>query len=67
LSFGEQLDVPDYFLDPQRMQAGLVWFGRGYVEYKFPNNARVLNKDIGARVLFGTFVGSPGHQLRLTF
>ncbi|MGO7201865.1 ArsR/SmtB family transcription factor, partial [Rhizobium ruizarguesonis] len=37
------LDVPDYFLDPQRMQAGLVWFGRGYVEYKFPNNAKVLN------------------------
>ncbi|WP_197731818.1 ArsR/SmtB family transcription factor [Rhizobium leguminosarum] len=42
------LDVPDYFLDPQRMQAGLVWFGRGYVEYKFPNNAKVLNKDIRA-------------------
>ena len=30
------------------MQAGLVWFGRGYVEYKFPNNAKVLNKDIRA-------------------
>ncbi|MBB4571314.1 putative transcriptional regulator [Rhizobium leucaenae] len=42
------LDVPDYFLDPQRMQAGLVWFGRGYVEYKFPNNAKVLNKDVRA-------------------
>lgn len=42
------LDVPDYLLDPQRMQAGLVWFGRGYVEYKFPNNAKVLNKDVRA-------------------
>jgi predicted transcriptional regulator len=42
------LDVPDYFLDPQRMQAGLVWFGRGYIEYKFPNNAKVLNKDVRA-------------------
>lgn len=42
------LDVPDYFLDPQRMQAGLVWFGRGFVEYKFPNNAKVLNKDVRA-------------------
>ncbi|MGO7580511.1 transcriptional regulator, partial [Rhizobium ruizarguesonis] len=40
------LDFPDYFLDPQRMQAGLFWFGRGYVEYKFPNNAKLLNKDI---------------------
>ena len=33
------LDVPDSFLQPERMQAALLWFGRGYVEYKFPNNA----------------------------
>jgi predicted transcriptional regulator len=32
------LDVPDSFLQPERMQAALLWFGRGYVEYKFPNN-----------------------------
>lgn len=42
------LDVPDLFLDPARMQAALLWFGRGYVEYKFPNNARLLNADIEA-------------------
>ncbi|WP_337267395.1 ArsR/SmtB family transcription factor [Oryzifoliimicrobium ureilyticus] len=42
------LDVPDYFLDPNRMQAGLIWFGRGYVEYKFPNNAKILNREIEA-------------------
>lgn len=36
------LDVPDFFLDPDRMSAALVWFGRGWVEYKFPNNAKVL-------------------------
>ena len=40
------LDVPDYFLDPSRMQASLIWFGRGHVEYKFPNNAKILNADI---------------------
>jgi len=32
------LDVPDTFLDPDRMRAGLLWFTRGYVEYQFPNN-----------------------------
>lgn len=37
------LDVPDYFLDPGRIKAGLVWFERGFVEYKFPNNS--LYKD----------------------
>jgi predicted transcriptional regulator len=42
------LDVPDYFLDPRRMQAALVWFGRGYLEYKFPNNAKILNASIEA-------------------
>jgi predicted transcriptional regulator len=42
------LDVPDFFLDPSRMRAALVWFGRGYVEYKFPNNAKIAGADIEA-------------------
>ena len=29
------LDVPDTFLDPGRMNAGLIWFTRGFVEYQF--------------------------------
>jgi predicted transcriptional regulator len=40
--------VPDYFLDPSRMRAALVWFGRGFVEYKFPNNAKVLGAAVAA-------------------
>ncbi|PSC05634.1 ArsR family transcriptional regulator [Alsobacter soli] len=42
------LDVPDLFLDPCRVQAALIWFGRGFVEYKFPNNAKVLKTDLAA-------------------
>ena len=42
------LDVPDLFLDPCRVQAALIWFGRGYIEYKFPNNAKVLNSPVAA-------------------
>lgn len=42
------LDVPDYFLDPQRMKAALIWFGRGFVEYKFPNNAKVKGAPVAA-------------------
>jgi predicted transcriptional regulator len=42
------LDVPSLFLDPSRVQAGLIWFGRGYVEYKFPNNAKVLKSGVAA-------------------
>jgi predicted transcriptional regulator len=40
------LDVPEFFLDPDRMKASLIWFGRGFVEYKFPNNGKVVGKDI---------------------
>jgi predicted transcriptional regulator len=40
------LDVPDFFLDPNRVQAALIWFGRGHVEYKFPNNAKLLNSRV---------------------
>ncbi|MBL8837238.1 MAG: helix-turn-helix domain-containing protein [Alphaproteobacteria bacterium] len=42
------LDVPDLFLDPARMNAALIWFGRGFVEYKFPNNAKVLKTELSA-------------------
>ncbi|KQV70394.1 helix-turn-helix domain-containing protein [Rhizobium sp. Root1220] len=40
------LDVPHAFLDPDRMKAGLVWFTRGYLEYQFPNNAKLSQNVI---------------------
>lgn len=42
------LDVPDTFLDPDRMRAGLLWFTRGFVEYQFPNNATLANSRVAA-------------------
>ena len=42
------LDVPGTFLDPDRMNAALVWFTRGFVEYQFPNNARHVGKTVAA-------------------
>ncbi|MDR2730712.1 MAG: ArsR family transcriptional regulator [Treponema sp.] len=38
------LDVPGTFFSPERIKAALVWFEKGYVEYKFPNNALYLEK-----------------------
>jgi predicted transcriptional regulator len=40
------LDVPESFLDPDRMNAALIWFTSGYVEYQFPNNARLAKSEI---------------------
>jgi predicted transcriptional regulator len=42
------LDVPDNFLNPDRMRAGLLWFTRGFVEYQFPNNAKLLEAPLEA-------------------
>jgi len=42
------LDVPDTFLDPDRMRTGLLWFTRGFVEYQFPNNAKLAETAVGA-------------------
>lgn len=30
-------DNPTYFLDPERVHAGMLWFAKGFVEYKVPN------------------------------
>jgi predicted transcriptional regulator len=30
-------DDPEFFLDPGRVDAGILWFAKGYVEYKVPN------------------------------
>ena len=32
-----QLDDPSAFYEPERIYAQLLWFRRGYVEYRFPN------------------------------
>jgi len=42
------LDVPSTFLEPDRMKASLLWFTSGFVEYQFPNNAKVLGADLEA-------------------
>jgi predicted transcriptional regulator len=42
------LDVPDTFLEPDRMKAGLLWFTRGYVEYQFPNNLKLSGQTAKA-------------------
>ena len=37
------LDAPESFLEPERINAGLLWFEKGFVKYQFPNNS--LKKD----------------------
>ncbi|QAY65051.1 ArsR/SmtB family transcription factor [Paenibacillus protaetiae] len=32
-----QFDDPRFFNEPERMNASIIWFAKGYVEYKIPN------------------------------
>lgn len=40
------LDTPESFLEPERINAGLLWFEKGFVKYQFPNNAYNKKKPI---------------------
>ncbi|WP_411034253.1 ArsR/SmtB family transcription factor [Shinella sp. BYT-45] len=40
------LDVPETFMDPERMKASLLWFTSGFIEYQFPNNAKLRGDNI---------------------
>jgi predicted transcriptional regulator len=39
-----EFDEPRYFLDHDRVNANIIWFGQGYVEYKIPNFLLSSNK-----------------------
>jgi len=38
------LDDPQYFMDPQRVEANILWFSSGFVEYKVPNFLKATQK-----------------------
>jgi predicted transcriptional regulator len=40
------LDTSESFLEPDRVKAGLLWMGSGFVEYKFPNNLRYESRTL---------------------
>ena len=48
------LDDPNSFYEPDRLQAQLLWFRSGFVEYRFPNRvppgARILSLQLTAEV-----------------
>lgn len=41
----DEEDEPKCFYNPDRTKAKLLWFGKGYVEYRFPNNVLTERKE----------------------
>lgn len=48
------VDQPKYFLAPERMDAGILWFTEGFIEYKLPNyletDQRIQQLDISFEI-----------------
>ncbi len=59
---GEE-DEPRCFYHPQRSNAKLLWLGKGYVEYRFPNH--VLKKVHAVRAELSFEVCSEDHEYNL--
>ncbi|PTM23627.1 transcriptional regulator [Lactobacillus sp. PFC-70] len=38
------LDDPQYFMDPHRVEASILWFSSGFIEYKVPNFLKATQK-----------------------
>lgn len=41
----DEEDEPRCFYNPERTNAKLLWFGKGYLEYRFPNNVLTDNRE----------------------
>lgn len=61
---GEE-DEPRCFYDPKRTKAKLLWFGRGYVEYRFPN--QILKNQKEKKLELSMELCSEDHEYNLDF
>ena len=41
-----EVDDPRYFDDPERINAGILWFSKGYIEYRIPNYLKSWQKPV---------------------
>ena len=58
-------DEPRCFYNPSRTQAKLLWFGAGYVEYRFPNTA-LVGKEV-KEVRFSAEICSEDHDYNMDY
>lgn len=58
-------DEPAIFYNPQRTRAKLIWFGNGYLEYRFPNAA--LKKNVLKGFELSAELCSEDHEYNLNW
>lgn len=55
-----QFDDPRYFLDPERMNADIIWFSEGYVNYMIPNYLLSIQEPIELEISLELGSEAPG-------
>lgn len=53
-------DDPRYFFEPERMNAGILWFGKGYIEYKVPNYLLPRQRALSVEIVLELSSEAPG-------
>lgn len=61
----DEEDEPKCFYNPDRTKAKLLWFGKGYVEYRFPNN-KLINQ-VEERLELSMEICSEDHEYNMNF
>lgn len=61
----DEEDEPRCFYNPNRTKAKLLWFGKGYLEYRFPNHALKNHKE--KRLELSMELCSEDHEYNLDF
>ncbi len=53
---------PEAFLEPERIDAQILWFATGYVEYRFPKRLPPRTRPIGLYLSMEICSEAPGHD-----
>ncbi|MGB8454627.1 MAG: ArsR family transcriptional regulator [Anaerocolumna sp.] len=61
----DEEDEPRCFYNPDRTKAKLLWFGKGYLEYRFPNNILTNHKE--KRLELSMEICSEDHEYNFDF
>jgi len=59
-SFIGEIDDPRYFDAPERSEAGILWFGHGFVEYRIPNYLKSNHQIKEIQLTFEISSEAPG-------
>lgn len=54
------LDDPRYFTHPERVNAGIIWFSKGFIEYRVPNFLKPKQKINEIKLSFEICSEAPG-------